>query len=173
MQMADLEAAFIGNLARYCMAMGTVPFKPRRGFYWVNGECRGMKCAMIEDEFDFHGRDNGLDVLAPIQEMVNHLRVHVGAILTTEGVGHILEAGKYTRHKTFQMFPQEDDNWLTEHGAIEYTGRTVQTLREWRRSRSVGYLKDETGILYLKSDLDMKMEIVRGNMIRRANHMNR
>ena len=32
MEMADLEAAFIGNLARYCMAIGSIPRIPLKGF---------------------------------------------------------------------------------------------------------------------------------------------
>lgn len=169
MEMADMEAAFIGNLARYCMDMGSVPLKARKGFYWVHGVCRGMKNAMIEDEFDFHGNHTGEDVLAPIQDMVDHLRTHLGAVLDTEGVQDILKAGQETRWYSLKAFPQEDDSWLTEQEAMDRTGRTVQTLREWRRCGGVEYIKDMNGILYRKIDLDLMMEIKRGNMLRAMN----
>lgn len=169
MEMADMEAAFIGNLARYCMDMGSVPLKARKGFYWVHGVCRGMKNAMIEDEFDFHGNHTGEDVLAPIQDMVDHLRTHLGAVLDTEGVQYLLKAGQETRWYSLKAFPQEDDSWLTEQEAMDRTGRTVQTLREWRRCGGVEYIKDMNGILYRKIDLDLMMEIKRGNMLRAMN----
>lgn len=170
--MADMEAAFVGNLARYCMDMGTVPLKARKGFYWVRGVCRGMKCAMIEDEFDLHGNHTGHDVLQPIQDMVDHLRTHLGAVLETEGVQDILKAGQDTRWYSLKAFPQEDDTWLTEEQAQDYTGRTRQCLQQWRKSGSVRWSKHGDSTLYLKSDLDLKMEIVRGNMMRRTINAN-
>lgn len=169
MEMADLEAAFVGNLARYCMAMGTIPRIPLKGFWWVNGECKGMKCAMIEDEFDLMGNHNGKDVLAPIRHVVKHLRVHVGAILDTEGVGPILDAGAHTRWYSLKMFPQEDDEWLNEEQAQNHTGCGERTLQRWRKAGTVSFINDEHGIAYKKSDLDTVMEIKRGNMLRAMN----
>lgn len=166
MEMADMEAAFIGNLARYCMDMGSVPLKARKGFYWVHGVCRGMKCAMIEDEFDFHGNHTGEDVLAPIQDMVDHLRTHLGAVLDTEGVQDLLKAGQETRWYSLKAFPNEDDSWLTEEQAQHHTGLAERTLRLWRQEGVVEYLRDKNGILYRKVDLDMMMQVKRGNMLR-------
>lgn len=169
MEMADLEAAFIGNLARYCMAIGTVPRIPLKGFWWVRGVCRGMQNAMIEDEFNMMGEFNGRDVLEPIGRVVAHLRAHVGNVLATEGVEDILRAGEDTRWYSLKMFPQEDDQWLTEERARDYTGRAGYTLWEWRKSGSVEFIKDDRGISYKKSDLDTMMEIKRGNMLRAMN----
>ena len=166
MEMADLEAAFIGNLARYCMAMGTVPRLPLKGFWWVRGECRGMQCAMIEDEFNMMGEFNGRDVLEPIGRVVAHLRAHVGNVLDTEGVEPILRAGEDTRWYSLKMFPQEDDEWLAEAQAQDYTGCTERTLRRWRKAGAVAFIKDDKGVAYKKSDLDTVMEIKRGNMLR-------
>ena len=166
MEMADAEAAFIGNLARYCMAMGTVPRIPLKGFWWVRGECKGMKCAMVEDEFDLMGNFNGRDVLAPIRKIVGHLRVNVGNILATEGVEDLLNAGQEVRQLSLWLYPTEDDEWLSELQAMEYTGRTVQTLREWRRSGAVEFIKDDRGVEYKKADIDLAMAIKRGNMLR-------
>lgn len=169
MEMADLEAAFVGNLARYCMAMGTVPRIPLKGFWWVNGECKGMKCAMIEDEFDMMGNSNGVDVLAPIVRVVAHLRAHVGAVLDTEGVEPILRAGEHTRWYSLKMFSQEADEWLNEEQAQDYTGRSGVTLWQWRKAGSVEFIKDKNGVAYKRSDLDTMMEIKRGNMLRAMN----
>lgn len=166
MEMADLEAAFIGNLARYCMAMGTVPRIPLKGFWWVNGECKGMRNAMIEDEFNMMGEFNGRDVLEPIGRVVSHLRAHVGNVLDTEGVEPILRAGEDTRWYSLKMFPQEDDEWLTELQAQDHTGCTERTLQRWRKAGAVAFIKDDKGVAYKKSDLDTVMEIKRGNMLR-------
>ena len=166
MEMADLEAAFIGNLARYCMAIGSIPRIPLKGFWWVNGECKGMQNAMIEDEFNMMGEFNGRDVLEPIGRVVAHLRAHVGNVLATEGVEDILRAGEDTRWYSLKMFPQEDDEWLTEAQAQDYTGCTERTLRRWRKAGAVAFIKDDKGVAYRKSDLDTVMEIKRGNMLR-------
>ena len=169
MAMADFEAAFIGNLARYCMAMGTVPRIPLKGFWWVRGVCRGMKNAMIEDEFDFAGNLTSRNVLAPIDRVIDHLRAHVGNVLATEGVEDILRAGEDTRWYSLKMFPQEDDKWLSELQARDYTGCSERTLQRWRKAGTVAFIKDTRGIEYKKSDLDTVMEIKRGNMMRAMN----
>ena len=166
MEMADLEAAFIGNLARYCMAMGTVPRIPLKGFWWVNGECKGMQCAMIEDEFSMMGEFNGRDVLEPIGRVASHLRAHVGNILATEGVEDILRAGEDTRWYSLKMFPQEDDEWLSEEQAMSRTGVGLRALQKWRKEGVVEYIKDENGVEYRRSSLELMAEIKRGNMLR-------
>lgn len=166
MEMADLEAAFIGNLARYCMAMGTVPRIPLKGFWWVRGVCRGMKNAMIEDEFDFAGNFSGRNVLAPIDRVIDHLRAHVGNILATEGVEDILRAGEDTRWYSLKMFPQEDDKWETEDQILERTGLSKVTLWKWRKAGHVEFIRDDKGIAYKTSSVDLIMEIKRENMLR-------
>ena len=166
MEMADLEAAFIGNLARYCMAIGSIPRIPLKGFWWVNGECRGMQNAMIEDEFNMMGEFNGRDVLEPIGRVVAHLRAHVGNVLATEGVEDILRAGEDTRWYSLKMFPQEDDEWLTEEQAMSRTGVGLRALQKWRKEGVVEYIKDENGVEYRRSSLELMAEIKRGNMLR-------
>ena len=57
MEMGDMEAAFVGNLARYCIARGSIPAIPLKGFWWVNGVCRGVGgSGMDEDEIGFFSR---------------------------------------------------------------------------------------------------------------------
>lgn len=172
MEMADLEAAFVGNLARYCMAMGSVPRIPLKGFWWVNGECRGMQNAMIEDEFNMMGEFNGRDVLEPIGRVVAHLRAHVGNVLATEGVEDILRAGEDTRWYSLKMFPQEDERWETESQIMEQTGVNYKTLSRWRKSGTIQFLDDGKERMYRRDDIELIMRIKRENMLRGYNAIN-
>ena len=172
MEMADLEAAFIGNLARYCMAIGSIPRIPLKGFWWVNGECRGMQNAMIEDEFNMMGEFNGRDVLAPIGRVVEHLRAHVGNVLATEGVEDILQAGEDTRWYSLKMFPQEDERWETESQIMEQTGVNYKTLSRWRKSGTIQFLDDGKERMYRRDDIELIMRIKRENMLRGYNAIN-
>ena len=154
MELGDMEAAFVGNLARYCMALGTIPRHSLKGFWWVNGECKGIS-TYNEDA-----------ATLPIQGLINHLTYWAPYIIGTEGVDELLRAGEETRWYSKKMFPHETGEWVSEKEAINVTGRTVQTLREWRRSGGVRFLKGRAGIEYYKHDLELMMEIKRGNMNR-------
>ena len=66
------------------------------------------------------------------------------------------------------MFPSEGEEWVSESRAMDITGRTQRTLREWRSAGTVRFVKDEHGIEYYKPDLDLMMEIKLGNMLRGA-----
>lgn len=167
MELADLEAAFLGNLARYCMAIGTIPRHSLKGFWWVNGECKGLAAiGHDEDEYDVYGYHQGTDYLSPIQPLVDHLIYWSPYILGTEGVEPLLEAGMDTRWYSKKMFPHETGEWLSEEEARRITGRTKKTLWEWRKAGTVRNIKDEHGISYRKEDLELMMEIKRGNMFR-------
>lgn len=154
MELGDLEAAFVGNLARYCMAMGTIPPYSLRGLWWVNKECKGL--AVMDWESD----------VEPIQGLINHLIRYAPFIVGTEGVEDILENGRSTRWYGEKMFPNEAAEWVSEQDAVNMVGRTVQTLREWRRSRMVTFLKDRNGIMYKKEDLELMVMIKAENMRR-------
>ena len=154
MELGDMEAAFVGNLARYCMALGTIPRHSLKGLWWVNGECKGIST---------HDEDAAT---LPIQGLINHLIYWAPYIIGTEGVDELLRAGEETRWYSRKMFPNETGEWVSEDKAIDITGRTVQTLREWRRSGGVRFLKDRAGIEYYRQDLELMMEIKRGNMNR-------
>lgn len=166
MELADLEAAFVGNLARYCMAMGTIPQRPRKGFWWVNGECKGIKGGMDEDEYDMWGNPNGHDYLVDIRELIDHLRTWAPSIIKTEGVEELLSAGEDIRWYSLKMFPQEDDKWISEEEAKNRTGRNLRTLQRWRESGVVEFFKDNWGVMYLERDLDLIAGIKRENMLR-------
>src|SRR5699024_5653243 len=154
MELGDMEAALVGNHPRYCMALGTIRRHSLGGTWWATGECKGIST-----------HDEDADTL-PIQGHNNHLIYWSPYIIGTEGVDELLRAGEETRWYSKKMFPHETGEWVSEKEAINVTGRTVQTLREWRRSGGVRFLKDRAGIEYYKHDLELMMEIKRGNMNR-------
>lgn len=161
-----MEAAFVGNLARYCMAIDSIPRRPIKGFWWVSGVCRGVKGGFDEDEFDLFGNPNGFDYLHEVREVVQHLRTWAPAIVKTEGVEELLSAGEDVRWYSLKMFPQEDMDLIGEKEAITYTGRTLRTLQEWRKAGIVEHINDNYGIMYSKRSLDLMLEIKRGNSAR-------
>lgn len=172
MELADMEAAFLGNLAHYCIQIGTVPPVSLKPFWFVNGTCLGLRAlGHDEDEINIWGEHTGYDYLAPLYPIVDHLVRYVPFILGTEGVEELLEAGQETRWYSKKMFPEEEDDWIDEPTAMELVGRTVQTLREWRRSGTVRFIKDKQSILYKKDDLQLMAEIREGNRMR--NHLMR
>ena len=155
MELGDMEAAFVGNLARYCMALGTVPRHSLKGLWWVDGECKGL--GVVDWESD----------VEPIQSLINHLIYWAPYIIGTEGVEELLRAGEETRWYSRKMFPHEDvKEWVSEDEAMTITGRSKWTLWEWRKAGTVRNIKDEHGISYRKEDLELMMEIKRGNMMR-------
>ena len=125
---------------------------------------------MDEDEFGFFsGEFNGYDYLHKIRRVVNHLIKHAEAVMQTSGIEDILGAGEDTRWYSLKMFPSEGEEWVSEARAMDITGRTKKTLWEWRKAGMVRFVKDNHGIEYYKPDLDLMMEIKRGNMMRSMN----
>lgn len=160
MHMADLEAAFVGNLARYCMAMGSIPPKRMYGFWWVNRECKGLGALGYDEEhIEANGRLSKFDFLDPIRPTIQHLRAYAGEVVETEGVDALLMAGAATRVRSELMFPNEAEEWVTERQACEITGRKPRTINEWRRRKWVTAIEsDGMCTLYLKSDLALLAE---------------
>ena len=155
MELGDMEAAFVGNLARYCMALGTIPRHSLKGLWWVDGECKGL--GVVDWESD----------VEPIETLISHLIYWAPYIIGTEGVDELLRAGEETRWYSRKMFPNEDvKEWISEDEAMAITGRSKWTLWEWRKAGTVRNIKDEHGISYRKEDLELMMEIKRGNMFR-------
>ena len=147
MELGDMEAAFVGNLARYCMALGTIPRHSLKGFWWVNGECKGI---LTYDEDA---------ATLPIQGLINHLIYWAPYIIGTEGVDELLRAGEETRWYSQKMFPQEDDKWLDIEEVIELTGRASKTINNWRRAGWVETLHDNWGTMYAKSGVETILEM--------------
>lgn len=142
MELADLEAAFVGNLARYCMAMGTIPPYSLRGLWWINKECKGLAVTDWDSDVEL------------IQGLINHLIRYAPFIVGTEGVEDILENGRSTRWYGEKMFPNEAAEWVTTEQACEITGRSAKTINDWRRQGWVETLNDDHGMLFLRAGIE-------------------
>ena len=147
MELGDMEAAFVGNLARYCMALGTIPRYSLRGLWWVNGECKGIST---------HDEDAAT---LPIQDLINHLIYWAPYIIGTEGVEELLRAGEETRQYSKGMFPQEDTRWVTIEEAQRITGRAKFTINQWRLKGWIETLDDNWGTMYARDGLGIIMEM--------------
>ena len=122
---------------------------------------------MDEDEIGFFsGEFTGYDYLHKIRRVVDHLIRFADEVMNTTGIEDLLSAGEDTRWYSLKMFPSEGEEWVSEAKAMDITGRSKVTLWEWRKSGTVRFVKDEHGIEYYKPDLDLMMEIKRGNMLR-------
>ena len=147
MELGDMEAAFVGNLARYCMAIGTIPRHSLKGLWWVNGECKGI-LTYNEDS-----------ATLPIQGLINHLAYWAPYIIGTEGVDELLRAGEETRQYSKGMFPQEDTRWVGIEEAAKITGRRPETIRQWKWKGWVETLDDNWGVMYSRAGLETIMEM--------------
>ena len=147
MELGDMEAAFVGNLARYCMALGTIPRHSLKGLWWVNGECKGI---LTYDEDA---------ATLPIQGLINHLIYWAPYIIGTEGVDELLKAGEETRQYSKGMFPQEDTRWVGIEEAAKITGRRPETIRQWKWKGWVETLDDNWGVMYSRAGLETIMEM--------------
>lgn len=151
MDLADMEAAFIGNLAKYCIAIGTIPPHSLKGLWFIDGECKGIHT---------YGPKT-------LPALINHLTEWAEEITATEGINKLLKAGEETRWYTKRTLPGEQkETWLTQKQAEEYTGRTRWALWQWRTHGTIRHQKDQYGTIYLKQDLELMLEIKRGNQIR-------
>lgn len=172
MEMGDLEAAFVGNLARYCMAIGSIPRRPIKGFWWVNGVCRGVKGGFDEDEFDLFGNPNGFDYLHEVREVVQHLRTWAPAIVKTEGVEELLSTGDDVRWYSLEMFPQENPHaepeWLNLDEVMKLTGRSFRTIKNWSEEGSVTAIGTGRDAIYSRQDIQAHMKLVQENLVRNA-----
>ena len=156
MELGDLEAAFVGNLARYCMHMGTLPLFSLRGLWWVNGECKGL--GVVDWDTD----------VGPIIPLIHHMQHYAPFIVGTEGVEDMLQAGRETRWYSEKMFPTEMGDWITVKKAAHLADRTPETIIEWINSGSV---RSIIGVSYrevFEPDIYKMLEIVRENSKLRA-----
>ena len=151
MELGDMEAAFVGNLARYCMAIGSIPRHSLRGLWWVNGECKGI----LTYNEDAH--------TLPIQGLINHLIYWAPYIIGTEGVDELLRAGEETRQYSKGMFPQEDTRWVGIEEAERITGRAKFTISQWRLKGWIETLDDNWGTMYSRDGLETVMAAMKGN----------
>lgn len=156
MERADEEAAAVGNIALYCMGIGSIPRVSMRGFWRVNGICKGM----------------ATDGLPDVVRVCNHLRAHMGDVMRTEGIDEYLQHASDIRAISMHMFPNENTDWLTIEEALEFTGRSQRTIYNWIEGGSLPTLDDRWGKMVSKKGLQMMQCIVAANMIIRMKKMN-
>lgn len=154
MELGDLEAAFVGNLARYCMHMGTLPPFSLRGLWWVNGECKGL--GVVDWDTD----------VEPIIPLIHHMQHYAPFIVGTEGVDELLGAGEDMRKHSLHLFPQESGDWKTPELAAVEVDRSLRTIERWIKSGSIRSLGDTDYSEVYMPDVRLMKEIAVENMKR-------
>ena len=161
MDMADLEASCVGNLARYCIRVGTIPPHSLRGLWWVNGECKGL--GVVDWESD----------VEPIQPLINHLIYWAPYIIGTEGINDLLDVWENIRKESEKSFPREAENrWVGMEAAQKISKRGRSTIYEWIKSGSVGAIKDVHGILIEREGLELMKAAIKEGEKKRAAALN-
>lgn len=154
--MADEEAVAVEYLARYCIARGSIPAIPLKGFWWSKTRCLGLKSG------DLSG----------LRKVIGHLRRHVDAVFATEGIAEHLELMEGIRLYSKRMFPNEDTDWLTMEEAIEFTGKSQATIYEWLKAGGIPTLDDRWGLMISKKHLQTKMALIYASKIAAIKRVN-
>lgn len=166
MDLADSEAASLGNIALTCMRRGAIPPVGLRPLWFTNrGKCIGLRIiGHDEDEFDMLGNHTGADYLDPLFPIVSHLKAYAGEVLETEGIEWLLYEWQHTRDLYYEMYPVESPEWVTAERGARMVGRSVKTLNDWRREGFVEVLDDGFGeTLYSLSGLEATVEAMKYN----------
>ena len=156
LDMADEEAVAVEYLARYCIARGSIPAIPLKGFWWSKTRCLGLKSG------DLSG----------FRKVVGHLRRYVDAVFETEGIAEHLELMEGVRLYGKRMFPNEDTDWLTMEEAIEFTGKSQATIYEWLKAGGIPTLDDRWGLMISKKHLQTKMALIYASKIAAIKRVN-
>lgn len=161
MDLADSEAASLGNIALTCMSRGTIPPVSLRPLWFTSrGKCIGLRIiGHDEDEFDMWGNHTGADYLAPLFPIVSHLKAYAGEVLETEGIEWLLYEWQHTRDLYHEMYPIEDPGWITLSEATSLSGRSEKTINDWRRSGWVSVLSEKgQDTLYSREGIELVSE---------------
>lgn len=137
--LADMEAAFVGNLMDYCVVSGSIP-PVRSGCFWrdCEGGVLGLRpSSVVEDE-------NG-ERYPDLERVVSHLRAYAGEVVTTEGVGDLLRAGEATRDCSRFYYDKSDKNYRTIGEVATLTGRGKSTIYRWVDQQWVDCIQDIYG----------------------------
>ena len=149
LDMADEEALLVEYLARYCIARGSIPAIPLKGFWWSKTRCLGLKSG------DLSG----------FRKVIGHLRRHVDAVFETEGIAEHLELMDRARGYGKRMFPNEDTDWLTMEEAIKFTDKDESTIYKWLKAGGIPTLDDRWGLMISKVHLQTKMALIYGSKL--------
>ena len=142
--LADAEAAHLGNVANTCIRRGAIPPVSLRPLWFTNrGKCIGLRIiGHDEDEFDLDGNHTGPDYLDPLRPIVQHLKAYAGEVVEAEGVGWLLYEWETVRDVYYEMYPLEDSRrepqnagqeWVTIEEAMSALGRSKSTVYSWAR----------------------------------------
>lgn len=155
--LADAEAAHLGNVARTCIRRGTIPPVSLRPLWFTNrGKCIGLRIiGHDDDEFDIDGNHTGPDYLDPLYPIVQHLKAYAGEVVETEGVGWLLYEWETTRDVYHEMYPVEAVEWVELRKAMEVSGRTRRTVQTWATTGWIREIKNPGHpTLYALEDLE-------------------
>ena len=159
--LADAEAAHLGNVASACIRRGAIPPVSLRPLWFTNrGKCIGLRIiGHDEDEFDLDGNHTGPDYLDPLRPIVQHLKAYAGEVIETEGVGWLLYEWETTRDVYHEMYPIEDPGWITLSEATSLSGRSEKTINDWRRSGWISVLSEKgQDTLYSREGIELVSE---------------
>lgn len=184
MDAADMEAAWLGNVMKHCVNMGSIPsleFKSfheaphlntdtthvrwwGRTFWWLNGRCKGLSSGRSEEPtFGFFGKvDDGWG--SDIRAIVSHLRTWAPSVLRTEGVDAFLVEGERIRKYSQRCFPMEVDEWLTVDEAASRSGRSTRTIKDWVDAKTVECLGTGYSALINASSLKFRIDAIQSRL---------
>lgn len=165
MDLADSEAASLGNIALTCMRRGTIPPVSLRPLWFTNrGKCIGLRIiGHDEDEFDMWGNHTGADYLDPLFPIVSHLKAYAGEVLETEGIEWLLYEWQHTRDLYHEMYPAEAGEWVTVDLAADRAGRTTRTIRRWMDAKTIRFLGSGPHAEVLWGDVELMLKVVDEN----------
>lgn len=161
--LADAEAAHLGNVASTCIRRGAIPPVSLRPLWFTNrGKCIGLRIVgHDEDEFDLDGNHTGPDYLDALRPIVQHLKAYAGEVVETEGVGWLLYEWETTRELYYEMYPPEAvADWIGIESAAELSGRKVRTIREWVKAGHVASLKTGDYLEVSREDVVTKVQSI-------------
>lgn len=134
LELADMEAAFIGNLYDYVTAYGIVPQVANNAFWRRNtGEVLGLKPSGIKE--DAEG-----EYYPELSKVIQHLKAYAGEVVMTFGVDEILRAGLQTRFVSKFYFSKPHANYQPLKAAAKEIGIHFTTLYDWVEHEWVDYL---------------------------------
>lgn len=138
-EIADYEVAFVGNLADYCIAIGSIPAIEMRGFWRSEtGEVKGLLPSGVVD--GTHGEE-----YPHVNRVIRHLRAYAGEVVSTEGVEIILLAGERTRAASRHYYAKPEKNYITIHEAARAAKRSVRTIWYWVEYGWIECIQDTYG----------------------------
>lgn len=138
-QIADAEVSFVGNIADFCIAMGSIPpVKMGCFFRSETGEVKGLRPASVVED-GYSERYPGLE------HVISHLRAYAGEVVSTEGVGVLLTAGEHTRAWSRYYYDKPNKDYVTIKEAASEVGVVPRTIYRWIENSWIECIQDMYG----------------------------